>query len=94
MFDIDCVIIFANTHILSFPVSQPQDRRYNSFRRCLKHENILLLISTNNGKTVHKRYQLVLHLRALMRGDMEPQDSASGSEKWSKWAHGGVLRWR
>jgi hypothetical protein len=49
------------------------------------------VLISNNGKIVHKRYQLVPRPGALMQRDTEPQDSASGCEKWTKWAHGGVL---
>uniref|UniRef100_A0A453C2U0 Uncharacterized protein n=1 Tax=Aegilops tauschii subsp. strangulata TaxID=200361 RepID=A0A453C2U0_AEGTS len=59
----------------------------------MEHEKFWLLISTNNGHIVHKRYQLVPHPGTQMRGNMEPQDSASSCKKWNKWAHSAVLRW-
>lgn len=45
-------------------------------------------------RRLHKGPGLVKRPGALMRRDVEPQDSENGSGRWDGPVHGGVLRWR
>lgn len=60
---------------------------------CLEHQNFWFTIFYWQWTTVDKGHQLVPHPGALMRDDMEPEDSASGSKRWSESAHGGWFFW-